>query len=331
MTPAVTFLVPQGLRAVCWLLLVAAFSRPGLAAETAPAPGPSATKPATSAPAPAPPTAASASSTNDLAASMEQVKQGNQAFREGDRERAIAMFAKALETCPTNVMALYNRGRVSDNLGRYTNPMADYNRLLTLSPKNIGATQLRGALHLRLGEFPAAIADFDRYCELSPKAEPRHWQRGLAYYLAGRYPDAQRQFTRCLQSNSNDVENAIWHFLSVAKTNGVEKARAALLPVGHDRRPLLNEVYDVYAGKLDADALLKKLEGVVAGHPEMEDSRFLVHYYLAQYFEVTGNAQRSLALLSQAAQLKSVDSIMTDLAKLQLKQRMAKPARPGAG
>jgi hypothetical protein len=94
---------------------------------------------------------------------------------------------------------------------------------------------------------------------------------------------------------------------------------------------LLNEVYDVYAGKLDADALLKKLEGVVAGHPEMEDSRFLVHYYLAQYFEVTGNAQRSLALLSQAAQLKSVDSIMTDLAKLQLKQRMAKPARPGAG
>jgi len=94
----------------------------------------------------------------------------------------------------------------------------------------------RGDEHLKAGRFDEAIADFDTAIALRPELEPHHWRRGIAHYYAGRYADGAAQFELHRTVNGNDVENAAWHFLCVARMDGVEAARARLLPVEPDAR-----------------------------------------------------------------------------------------------
>src|SRR5262245_31119382 len=151
----------------------------------------------------------------------ELVQQGTAAFKRGKREEAIALFARAITASPTNVVAYYNRGRVLAHEGRHEEAMPDYDQVIKLEPQRAMAWHLRGVSHFHLGHVNEAIADFNHYLELAPAQEPYHWQRGIAYYYAGRYEEARRQFELFHTVNSNDVENAVWHFLCVARSAGL--------------------------------------------------------------------------------------------------------------
>ena len=86
------------------------------------------------------------------------------------------------------------------------------------------------------GRFAQSAATFDEVAKMIPQQAPQLWQRGIALYYAGRYADCRRQFESHRTVNPDDVENAAWHFLCVAREQSPDKARAALLPVGPDSR-----------------------------------------------------------------------------------------------
>ena len=95
-----------------------------------------------------------------------------------------------------------------------------------------------------------SAAGFDNLVKLVPAIAPQLWQRGIALYYAGRYRDCRAQFESHRTVNPNDVENAAWHFLCVARAESPEKARSALLPVGPDRRVPMPQIYEMFRGKL---------------------------------------------------------------------------------
>ena len=90
---------------------------------------------------------------------------------------------------------------------------------------------------------------FDQLLKLEPALKPELWQRGLALYLAGDYQAGRDQFEVHQGFNSHDVENAVWHFLCVARLDGVDKARQALIPIEGDSRVPMREVYELFAGR----------------------------------------------------------------------------------
>src|SRR5262245_24322414 len=96
------------------------------------------------------------------------------------------------------------------------------------------------------GRIPESVAGFDKLAQLVPAMAPQLWQRGIALYYAGRFKDCREQFESHRTVNPNDVENAAWHFLCVARSESPEKARTALLPVGPDPRVPMLQVYDLY-------------------------------------------------------------------------------------
>ncbi len=59
----------------------------------------------------------------------------------------------------------------------------------------------------------------------------------------------RKQFELHQTVNPDDVENAAWHFICVAKAEGVEAARKALIPIKGDARIPMAEVHDLFAGK----------------------------------------------------------------------------------
>src|SRR4051794_20755026 len=161
-------------------------------------------------------------------------------------------------------------------------------QVLADNPKSAAAWQSRGVAHFTLGEADKAVADFDKYIELDPEAKPHHWQRGIALYYAGRFDDGAKQFELHRTVNPEDVENAAWHFLCVARAaraagatanEAVKKARAGLIPVKDDARVPMAQVQALYAGKATADDVMAAAK---AGNPDAEplrDRLFYAHLY----------------------------------------------------
>jgi len=144
------------------------------------------------------------------------------------------------------------------------------------------------------GRFAESAAAFDSLAKGAPERAPYLWQRGIALYYAGRYDDCRHQFESHRAVNPDDVENAAWHFLCVARAESPAKARAALLPVGPDARVPMRQVYQMFRGTLTPEQVLS-----AAG--TRLDAQFFGHLYVGLYFEALGMKTRALEHLTMAA------------------------------
>ena len=166
----------------------------------------------------------------------------------------------------------------------------------------------------------STLADFDKFIELVPQQAPYHWQRGIAYYYAGRFEDGRKQFELHQTVNPNDVENAVWHFLCVARESSVEKARTMLMPIKGDARIPMMEVHALFAGKAKPEDVLKAAS--TDGTPKLQLNRqlFYAHLYLGLYFEVMGDETKATEHIKAAVQY-GTDDYMGDVARVHLHLR----------
>lgn len=145
------------------------------------------------------------------------------------------------------------------------------------------------------GRIESSVAAFDELVKAAPRAMPQLWQRGIALYYAGRFDEGRKQFEAHRTVNPNDVENAAWHFLCVARAEGPQKAKAALLPVGPDARVPMREVYELYRGAIAPEQVLRAAGSNPSG-------QFYANLYVGLYYEAIGDAARARSALETAAQ-----------------------------
>lgn len=164
------------------------------------------------------------------------------------------------------------------------------------------------------GRVEQSVAGFNALIKIRPDVAPDLWQRGIALYYTGRYADCRAQFESHRSVNPNDVENAAWHFLCVARAESPAKARAALLPVGPDARVPMRQVYELFRGTLTPEAVLK------AGGSR-PDGQFYAQLYLGLYFEALGDAPRAREHITAAAadRFAEVGGYMHTVAALHLR------------
>ena len=246
----------------------------------------------------------------------ELLTQAGVSFAKGQREDAIELATKAIEAEPKNAKAYYVRGRFYAQVRQPQKAANDFNQALVLDPKAALPYYHRGEENFKLGHIKESAADFDKFLDLSSDQAPKLWQRGISLYYAGRYEDGQRQFELHQTINSNDVENAVWHFLCMARRAGIDKARAALLKIEHDPRVPMMQIYALYAAKGSAEDVMK---AATAGKPspnELNERLFYAHLYLGLYFDVAGNEKMAREHIVQAAELFKVDNYMGDVARI---------------
>lgn len=144
------------------------------------------------------------------------------------------------------------------------------------------------------GRIAESVTGFDRLARLVPDAAPRLWQRGIALYYAGRYQDCRAQFESHRTVNPNDVENAAWHFLCVARAESPASARAKLLPVGPDERVPMSQIYRMFAGELSPEQVLRAAGSGL-------EAQFHAELYVGLYLEAMGDASGALKHIRNAA------------------------------
>jgi len=152
----------------------------------------------------------------------------------------------------------------------------------------------RAIAHFQAGRIAESVAEFDAAVRLAPRSAPYLWQRGIALYYAGRYSDCREQFESHRTVNPDDVENAAWHFLCVARAESPERAKTALLPVGPDSRVPMREVYQMFQGTLSP-------ERVLAAAGSGAESEFYAHLYIGLYYDALGQKADALTHIRTAA------------------------------
>jgi lipoprotein NlpI len=199
---------------------------------------------------------------DDTAAAL--LAKAKQALARNHPDEALSLAGMAVARAPHEPAVYLFRGRLYEALQRHAEAVADFDAALRLDPKAAEAYQYRGAEHFKLGHIRESLADFDKYLELKPAARAGHWQRGITCYYAGKYDEGRKQFAGYEAVDTNDVENAVWHYLCNARLVGADKARAAMLKIGRDRRVPLMEVYELFRGRATPDDVLRAAR---AGHP----------------------------------------------------------------
>ena len=164
-----------------------------------------------------------------------------------------------------------------------------------------------------------SVAAFDQLIALVPDSKPQLWQRGLSLYYTGDYKGGREQFEVHQTVNTADVENAAWHFICVARSENVEAARKALIPIEGDARIPMKEVHDLFAGTGSVEAVLKAAE---SGEGEtLRNHRCYAHLYLGLYFEALGDTAQAKKHLVLAARDYSMEHYMGKCAQVHVKLR----------
>jgi lipoprotein NlpI len=190
---------------------------------------------------------------------------------------------------------------------------------LALKPgKEIAAAvhQERGYAFFKLAKIKESIADFDAFLKVNPGRDPHHWQRGISYYYTKEFKKGYEQFERHQVVNSNDVENAVWHFLCLARAKGIAEAKKKLIPIVGDGRIPMMEVHALFAGKSTPEKILAKARADGAKGARLERQLFYAHLYLGIWYEATGELKLRDKYIGHAAAVADEHGYMGDVARV---------------
>lgn len=237
----------------------------------------------------------------------------------GENEKALRLAGDAISADPENPRVYHFRGQVHRELRMNGEAVADYSRVLELNPDDklrAETFQARGECHFKLGKFRASMADFDARLELRPAEDPYHWQRGISCYYAGEYEKGYQQFERHQTVNSQDVENAVWHFLCRARATDIREARASLIAISGDQRVPMMEVQALFAGKSTPEKVMAKAREGEVDRETLERQLFYGHLYLALWFAASGDNDRETRHIVQAEKYADGRGYMGDVARV---------------
>jgi peroxiredoxin len=213
------------------------------------------------------------------------------------------------------------RGELLEYLGHYWVPEgAPLPGAAGKEEKDPAAAMGRAVESFMGGDIPGSVRGFDQVVKLVPSEKAGLWQRGLALYYAGRFKEGREQFELHQTVNPNDVENAAWHFICVAREGGLEEARKRLIPITGDARVPMKEIFALFSQQGTEQEVL-----AAAGAAEDEKTRrnqlCYAHLYLGLYAEAVGDAAAAKAHILKSANDYAMKHYMGETARVHLKVR----------
>jgi tetratricopeptide (TPR) repeat protein len=113
-------------------------------------------------------------------------------------EDALASFEKAVALKPDHAEALNNRGAVLQKMKRSDDALASYNKAIELKPDYANAHYNRGSTLRQLGRNDAALASFERAIALKPDYAEAYNNRGILLREMKQYDAALSSFDQAI-------------------------------------------------------------------------------------------------------------------------------------
>src|SRR5262249_50177691 len=108
----------------------------------------------------------------------------------------------AIELDQNYAWVIENRGEIYEEMGKYEEALADFNRVIELDPENTEIIKKCGTTYCLMGKFEEALADFNRAIELDPENAETIEYRGDTFRAIGKYEEALAEYHKAIKLDS---------------------------------------------------------------------------------------------------------------------------------
>ncbi len=164
------------------------------------------------------------------------VKLGTALLQNGDPEKAVTMYNKALSINPKNQDALLALEQV-------------WNKEIVLNPRNMSAHLNLGAVYQQLGNYDDAFAQYQVADRLTPNNPLVKLDLGSLYQAKGQLNQALSMYNAVLQQDPNNTQ-AMLYKADILEQQGNHQEAAQLLQNAlqgsSDKKQVLNQLMAIY-------------------------------------------------------------------------------------
>ena len=139
--------------------------------------------------------------TSPTTQASDHYNRGTAYYNNGDYDRAITEYAKAIRLDPKYAIAYNDRGTAYYNKGDYDRAIADFTEAIRLVPTYAIAYSNRGYAYYYKGDYNSAITDYNEAIRLNPKYASAYNGRGNAYEKKGYYDRAKADYAEASRLN----------------------------------------------------------------------------------------------------------------------------------
>ena len=156
------------------------------------------------------------------------LQRGIEAYQRADLDSALVYYTELIQLDPANrsivIGAYYNRGLVYEDQGEVERAIDDYTKAIDLNPNYANAYNNRGLVYENKGEVERAIEDFNRAIQLNPNLAETHNNRALTYKDQGEIERAINDFNRAIQLKPDDAKTYYNRALTYKDQGEIERA-----------------------------------------------------------------------------------------------------------
>lgn len=150
---------------------------------------------------------------------------GIEAAQQGQYDKAIAFYSKAVQYNPLLAKAWYNMALAKSALEHLDDAVHDYSKAIEINPLMTRAYLNRGIDQKALGKMQAAIADYSKAIEIDNSYALAWYNRGVAYYDARDFIHACTNFQSSVSLDSFSTD--AWYNLGLTYNKLHQDKKAA--------------------------------------------------------------------------------------------------------
>src|SRR5436309_1680247 len=161
-------------------------------------------------------------------------REGSQAARDQDWDKAIERFRKAAEMdrkYTQNVSIAYQQRAFSyANDQRFQDALNDLNEAININPRDARAYEQRAAIEMKINDYDRALADYELAIKANPGEIKYHNYRAYIYELRSDIPNATTENEAALKINSKNKE-------AVERKQRLQKIQSSMAPTQPSNAP----------------------------------------------------------------------------------------------
>jgi tetratricopeptide (TPR) repeat protein len=240
-------------------------------------------------------------------------------------QNSESLWSRALSRTSDNVVAELNLGEAIYKLGRMTEAIAHFERVLRIEPNEPMAHASLGAALLKTGQTNAALAHLQKSLEIDPKQPSAHSSLGVLLLELGRLEESRSHLQTAL---AIDPENSEAHynlgnvFLQMGQANEAVAEYGRALRINPDDIEALNNTAWILATCPDpqirngaqAVALAERADSLTLGKSPVIGATLAAAYAESGRFaEAVKSGQRALQLANLEGNMARADSIRAQI------------------
>ncbi len=217
-------------------------------------------------------------------------------------EQATADFDAAIRLNPDDAFGYYNRGRITQDDDK---ARQEFDNAIRLKPDHFDAFFERGNIHNRAGDYDRAIADYTSAIRLNPNHTSAHISRGGLYHLKGDYDKAIADYNVAIHSNPKDDIARIFRGGSYYEKQMFDRARAdfdAALGLNPRSSIAFSSRGMVKAAQADHDGAISDFDTALKLYPDDEDIAMIL-VERGRAYRRKGDLDRAIDDLTDAIRL----------------------------